>query len=379
LTSRNPLRYIDKYQRPIGIDPMHAAERSTEINPARLATLYRRQLERCGIVPGETIALVSDLNTRHEYRQAAFAAADELGADANDMCVNTVPGWTKVGVPTIGRCKGTLDALCQADLIVIFHVPLFARWLRTVMDRKVRVLMIIDAPDDLEQLMSPLGLKEAMKYAEAVYRSTRTVRVVSDAGTDLRWECGEYPVMTQWGYADEPGHFDHWGAGHIHTFPNEGSATGSVVIQPGDIVILPYCRYVADPVRLEIREGHITRVDGSLDAKLMRDWLDDGKEGEADHDPYAISHLGWGMNPQARWYWMGLNGAEPERNRAAARVFPGNFLFSTGPNTQGGGKRTTRGHYDVPMRDCTVSLDGRTIIDHGRIVDPRMVVPREKR
>ena len=52
--------------------------------------------------------------------------------------------------------------------------------------------------------------------------------------------------MTQWGYADEPGHFDHWGAGHIHTFPNEGSAHGTVVIQPGDIIILPYCRYVAD-------------------------------------------------------------------------------------------------------------------------------------
>ena len=61
--------------------------------------------------------------------------------------------------------------------------------------------------------------------------------------------------MTQWGYADEPGHFDHWGGGHIHTFPNEGSANGTVVIQPGDIVILPYCRYVVDPVRLEIRDG----------------------------------------------------------------------------------------------------------------------------
>jgi len=185
--------------------------------------------------------------------------------------------------------------------------------------------------------------------------------------------------MTQWGYADEPGHFDHWGGGHIHTFPNEGSATGTVVIQPGDIVILPYCRFVGDLVRLEVREGHITKIEGDLDAKLMRDWLDDGKENEADRDPYAVSHLGWGMNPQARWYWMGLNGAEPERNRAAARVFPGNFLFSTGPNTQGGGKRATRGHYDVPMRDCTVMLDGRTIIERGRIVDPKMVVQREMR
>ena len=42
----------------------------------------------------------------------------------------------------------------------------------------------------------------------------------------------------------------------LHTFPNEGSATGTVVFQPGDIVILPYCRYVQDAVRLEISDGH---------------------------------------------------------------------------------------------------------------------------
>jgi 2,5-dihydroxypyridine 5,6-dioxygenase len=180
---------------------------------------------------------------------------------------------------------------------------------------------------------------------------------VSDAGTDLTWACGEYPVMTQWGYADEPGHFDHWGAGHIHTFPNEGSATGTVVIQPGDIVILPYCRFVTDPVRLEVREGHVTNVEGGLDAKLMRDWLDDGKEGESDRDPYAVSHVGWGMNPQARWYWMGLNGAEPERNRAAARVFPGNFLFSTGPNWQSDHTR--------PLRRAHARLHGHARRAHG--------------
>jgi 2,5-dihydroxypyridine 5,6-dioxygenase len=358
---------------------LQAASRTTEINPAKLANLYKREFELCNVKAGDTVALVSDLGTRREYVQASFAAADELSADAYEMCVNSIPGWTKVGVPTIGKCKGMLEALSAADLVVIFHVPLFARWLKTVMDKRVRVLMIIDAPDDLEQLMSPPGLKEAAKYAETLYRNTKRARVVSEAGTDLTWECGEYPVMTQWGYADEPGHFDHWGGGHVHTFPSEGSATGTVVIQPGDIVILPYCRFVTDPVRLEVREGHITKIDGALDAKLMRDWLDDGKESESDADPYALSHLGWGMNPQARWYWMGLNGAESERNRAAARVFPGNFLFSTGPNSQGGGKRTTRGHYDVPMRDITMMLDGRTIIDGGRIVDPHMIVTRQKR
>jgi 2,5-dihydroxypyridine 5,6-dioxygenase len=346
------------------------------MNPAKLPALYRQELELCQVKKGETIALVSDLATRREYIQAAFAAADDLGADIYELCVNSLPSWTKVGVPTIGQCKGTLEAVRVADLVVIFHVPLFTKWLKQVLDGGTRVLMIIDAPDQLEELMSPPGLKKACKHAEALYGKAREVRVQSDAGTDLTYACGEYPVMTQWGYADERGHFDHWGGGHIHTFPNEGSAHGTVVLQPGDIVILPYCRYVTDAVKLEIREGHIVRIDGGMDAKLMRDWLEHGKSSPQDRDPFAVSHLGWGMNPQALWYGIALHGDAPERHRAAARTFPGNFLFSTGPNTQGGGRRSTRGHYDVPMRDCTVALDGRMVIERGRIVDDAMLVQR---
>jgi len=356
-----------------------AALRPQELNPAKLAMLFKKQFELCKVKRGETVAVVSDLGTRREYVAAAFAAAEEIGADIYEMCVNLVPGWTKVGVPTVGQCKGTLEALKAADMITIFHTPLFAAWLKEVRAAGTRVQMIIDAPDDLEILMSPPGLKEAVKYAHQRLAKTREVRVVSDAGTDLHYRCGEYPVMSQYGYADEKGRFDHWGAGHVHTFPNEGSANGRVVIQPGDIVILPYCRYVQDEVRLEIRDGFIAKLEGGLDAKLMRDWLDDNKANDADRDPYAVSHLGWGMNPQARWYGIALNGDSPERSRAAARVFPGNFLFSTGPNSEGGGKRKTRGHYDVPMRDCTVILDNEIVIDKGRLVDEKMRVPRVQR
>ncbi len=358
---------------------IQSAFRAQEVNPAKLVQLYRREFELCQAKKGETIAVVSDLSTRREYIQAAFAAADDLGVDIYEICVNALPSWTKVGVPTIGQCKGTLEAVRAADMVVVFHVPLFTKWLKQVMDGGTRVLMIIDAPDDLEQLMSPGGLKDACKYAESLYKRTKRVRVTSEAGTDLTYMCGEYPVMTQWGYADERGHFDHWGGGHIHTFPNEGSSQGTVVLAPGDIVILPYCRYVADAVRLTIREGHIVDIQGGVDAKLMRDWLEDGKASSADRDPYAVSHLGWGMNPQALWYAIALHGDLPERHRAAARTFPGNFLFSTGPNTQGGGKRDTRGHYDVPMRDCTVELDGKVVVERGKIVDDKMRVQREQR
>lgn len=358
---------------------VHVNMRTQESNPAKLAMLYRRQFELCAVSPGETIVCVTDLSTRQDYIESAFAAADELSADIYEIRVNSIPSWTKVGVPTIGQCKGTLEAVKAADMVVIFHVPLFTKWLKEVMDAGTRVMMIIDSPDDLEQLMSPKGLKEAVLYGDKLYAKTSKARVVSDAGTDLTWECGQYPVMSQYGYADKPGRFDHWGGGHIHTFPNEGTANGTVVLQAGDIVVLPYCRYVHDEVRIEVRDGYVTNVEGGLDAKLMVEWLDDNKAHADDRDPYAVSHLGWGLNPQALWYGIALYGDEPERSRAAARTFPGNFLFSTGPNTQGGGTRDTRGHYDVPMHDCTMMLDNKIIVEKGRIVDENMIVARERR
>jgi 2,5-dihydroxypyridine 5,6-dioxygenase len=355
---------------------MHPAAAVTfqELNPAKMANLFRQQLQLCKVAPGETVLCISDLTTRREFIQATFAAAEDLGADAYEMCVNSIPSWTRVGIATVGKCKGSLDAAKAADLILIFHVPFFTKWLKDVREAGTRVLIVVDAPDDLEQAMSPPGLKEALKHAEARLTSTREVRVISEAGTDFTYRTGEYPVMSQWGYADEPGHVDHWGAGHVHTFPNEGSANGKVVFQPGDIIILPYSRFVHDRVELDVRDGFIREIKGELDAKLMRDWLDSHKTGPEDLDPYAISHLGWGMNPQAQWHYMALHGDESERQRGNARTFPGNFLFSTGPNSQGGGKRTTRGHYDVPMRDCTVILDNDVVIEKGKLVDPKMIV-----
>ena len=60
---------------------IEAASRTAEMNPGKLPALFKKQFELCKIKPGETIAIVSDLGTRQEYIHAAFAAADELGAD----------------------------------------------------------------------------------------------------------------------------------------------------------------------------------------------------------------------------------------------------------------------------------------------------------
>jgi len=348
--------------------------RHQEINPAQLAMLFRKEFQMCNVKEGETIAVLSDMATRRDYVMASFAAAEDLGAHIYEVCVNEVPSWIKVGVETVGECAGTVEAFEAADMLICLHIPLFTNWMKRVRQSGTRVLMIIDHPDDLEKLMSPPGLKDAVIHAGKRLEDTKNIRVVSEAGTDFTYECGEYPTMIQYGFADEPGRFDHWGAGHVHTFPNEGSANGTVVIQPGDMCILPYNRYVQDEIRLEIREGFIRSIEGGLDAKLMNYFLEDNKAHEGDLDGHALSHLGWGLNPQSRWDALALYGEDPDRTYASARTFAGNYLFSTGPNNEGGGTRNTKGHYDVPMRDCTVLLDNDPIIEAGIIKDEQMIV-----
>src|SRR5215468_1145362 len=88
------------------------------LNHARMAMLFRKEFELCNVQKGETVVLLSDLGARRDYVEAAFAGAEDLGADAYEMCVNAMPSWTKVGVETVGRCKGTLEAIKSADMLV---------------------------------------------------------------------------------------------------------------------------------------------------------------------------------------------------------------------------------------------------------------------
>ena len=70
------------------------------------------------------------------------------------------------------------------------------------------------------------------------------------------------------------------------------------------------------------------------------------------------------MNRAARWDYLELYD-KAQINGTEARAFAGNFLFSTGANENAG--RYTAGHFDLPMRGCTVALDGRVVVDAGAL------------
>ena len=124
-------------------------------------------------------------------------------------------------------------------------------------------------------------------------------------------------------------------------------------------VNLTFKRYLESTITLHIENDYVTDIEGDgLDAELMRSYF----EAWGDKEAYAVSHVGWGMNPAARWDAMTMYDKR-DFNGTELRAFAGNFLYSTGANEVA--KRHTLGHFDLPMRNCTVSLDGEAVVTDG--------------
>jgi 2,5-dihydroxypyridine 5,6-dioxygenase len=186
-----------------------------------------------------------------------------------------------------------------------------------------------------------------------------TVR--SAAGTDLRIKLREAGIGGVWGFTAKPGTLSHWPGGLVLAFPAAGAVNGQLVLAPGD-VNLTFKRYIQSPVRLTIADDYIIGIEGDgLDANLMRNYFSAWGEREA----YAVSHVGWGLAQQARWEALEFYDRN-DTNGTELRAIAGNFLYSTGANELA--RRYTRGHFDLPMQGCTIELDGRAVVEEGKLV-----------
>lgn len=76
----------------------------------------------------------------------------------------------------------------------------------------------------------------------------------------------------------------------------------------------------------------------------------------------------WGLQPRCHWATLSFYDREQTTGQDA-RAFEGNFLFSLGPNNEAAGWRTTACHIDVPLRHCTVRLDGQEVVRAGKVLD----------
>lgn len=187
------------------------------------------------------------------------------------------------------------------------------------------------------------------------------MKVTSDAGTDLTVDMRGASHVGVWGWTDRPGTLAHWPGGIVVSFPGAKTTNGRLVFRPGDMN-LTFKRYFDSEVVFTLEDDYVTGIEGKgSDAALMRSYL----EGFQDRNAYATSHVGWGLNPGARHEAL-LMYDRRDTNGTELRAVSGNFLYSTGANEFA--NRFTRGHFDLPMMGCTIALDGRTVVDAGKVL-----------
>ncbi len=325
--------------------------------------------KRCDVKPGEDVAILSETQSRPVIVTLAELALLALGARPFHVVVPTPPQRAGVPVRSTGAsealqgAKPVVSALAQSGLVVDCTVEglLHAPELPQILSGGARVLMISNEhPEALERLAPTSDLEAKVKTGIRMLRAAKQMHVTSPAGTDLSVSLEGAVVGGGWGYTTRPGTVTHWPGGLCLCFPPRGSVTGRLVMAPGD-VNLTFKRYLESPIELQIRDDYVVDIAGhGLDAELMRSYF----AAWGDRDAYAVSHRGWGMNPGARWDAMTMYDRN-DFNGTELRAFAGNFLYSTGANEVAG--RRTAGHFDLPLRRCTVRLDGAAIVADGSL------------
>ena len=331
---------------------------------------FARVLELSAVGAGDIVAILSETQSRPVNVQLAELAALRCGARAFHLVVPPPPVSAPVPVRSTGasdavqRLEPAVKALAAATLVLDLTVEgmLHAAELPDILAGGARLLMVSNEhPEALERLVPDPALESKVRAGLRRLRGTQLMRVTSPFGTDLKIRVAGAPAGGGWGYVARPGQVGHWPGGLCLCFPQAGSVDGTLVLAPGD-VNLTFKRYLETPVHLTIERDYITAIEGKgLDAELMRSYIAAWGEPEA----YAVSHVGWGMNPKARWEALELYDKR-DTNGTELRAFAGNFLYSTGANETAG--RHGQGHFDLPLRNCTVTLDGAAVVEGGDLV-----------
>lgn len=331
--------------------------------------LFAEVFARCKVSAGDACAVLSESQSRTINVQLAELGLHRLGARPFHVVAPTPRQTAPVPIRSTGASVAlqglgpAVQALAASTFVADCTVEglMHAAELPAILKGGARVLYISNEhPDALERLAPSPADEQRVKAAMRLFRSARSMHVTSPAGTDLRINVEAARVGGVWGYTEKPGTLSHWPGGLCLAFPKAGSVNGSLVMAPGDLN-LTFKRYVESTVRLTVESDYVTRIDGeSLDAELMREYL----AAWGDREAYAVSHVGWGMNPAARWDALVMYDKR-DANGTEQRAFAGNFLYSTGANEVAG--RHTLGHFDLPFRHCTIRLDDRTIVADGKL------------
>lgn len=329
---------------------------------------FRRVLALNGIGKGTPIAILSETQSRSVLVHLCELAAYDLGAEFCMIQMPTPPQTAPVPVKSTGTSwalqgnRAVIEALKRVDVIVdctvegLIHAP---EWPEIEEAGRTRLLVITNEhPEILERTEPRAEHGPKVELGIRMLREASEMRVTSALGTDLIVDLRGAPCGGTAGFGTTPGSVAHWPGGLCLAFPGKNAVNGRIVMGVGDMN-LTFKTYLTSQIDFTIEDDFVSAIKGDgIDALHFREYM----EAWGDRNAYGMSHVGWGMNPGARWVSAAMYDKR-DMQAVEFRALAGSFLWSTGANQYAG--RYTLGHFDLPMRNCTIALDGRVVVKDG--------------
>jgi leucyl aminopeptidase (aminopeptidase T) len=139
--------------------------------------------------------------------------------------------------------------------------------------------------------------------------------------------------------------------GEFNVAPIEGSANGKLVID----LTMHHLGRLSSPIELTVENGRVVRIDGGVDARILRDYLNEYGDENAYMCPAEASV---GINAKAL-----VRGIQREDKNII-----GTMHFGLGTNIDVGGSVRSKIHMDGVILEPTLQVDGVARIHEGRFL-----------
>lgn len=309
-----------------------------------------KAMTQCAAVqPGENVVIACDTN-KLRLAEALAAAAYAVGG------IPTITAFPPTGAHGRQVPKPVVGACAQAD---VFFLP--TSWSMTHTDARIQAMANgargATMCEVTEDCLATGGILANYEECDRVGRALgeylakgTTIRMVSEAGTDLTAKITGRPVQYETGIFRKPGDFAALPNSEVNISPLEGSTEGVIV---GNVRVMGYGVVRDEPVTIEVKGGQVVDVRGGKGAEYLAHTL------KSFNDPtaYNLAEFAVGLNPMARPYATNLEDL-------------GKLGFGhhgIGSSYAIGGNIKAPCHIDVIYDEATLMVDDKVLLEKGNL------------
>ncbi len=308
---------------------------------------------------GEKVLVLSDTAIDREMLMEVASASYRAGGETALLIYETRKEVDIEPPKHVEAAMLASDVIISFPLMYILHTNAYQESLR----RGARILELTGMdPEMMIRLIGRVDYETMCLLGDKLRELTlkaKVVRIETSLGTKLEFENDpSRPVFHNDGVLDKPGIYKPLG-GQISWAPVEDSFNGVMMVDgfiwpPDELGVL------RSPVKIEVEEGRIKRIEGGSEASIFRKWL----ESFNDEKMYYIAHASWGFHPNAM-----LRGIPLEDERVYACI---EFGFGSQSPKFRGRTGKAKAHTDLSILNPRVYFDDELVACDGRFVHPEL-------